>query len=1048
MDDLAPANLLAEAQDRDSAEPPAQAQHDDQTAAAHLERGKTHAAQGDYDLAAADFTQAIRLEPNEPEAFLLRGQVCEKQGEHEQAVADYTAALQIDVNRTLALAQRILALTTRREFDSAVADADQSLRLNQRLANTYFLRGTAYLRHAEWARGCDDFAQVVQLDPANGLGFLRKGEANARLGNQEQAVADFTEAIRLDPNNVAAYNLRGEVLQHQGHHDRAIADFTEALRLDPQYTPARNNRGDAHFRRGHYDEAIADYSQAIYLAPRCVRSYLCRSVARIEKGDYERALADFARAVAIEPRNPFAGENPEAAQRLRAAYDRVLADLGRFKRDLRKAAADFADATGLDVRLGEIFPAIEPLRERERAGEPGASPFPAPAAASRGEENDVADRPGVEVAAGAEPPRSEEADRIAREQRQRAESHYQRGWIFQQQGDLERAHQEYTEAIAADASCADAYLERGQVYRLANQLDDAVSDFTTAIELGAGAEAYLRRANTHTEQSHFDLAFADYREALRLDPDLAAAYVNRGLAHAKMGEFEKAAADADRALRIDPTLTRALFVRGVAHGKRNEHDLALADFDLLLRLEPDNAVARNQRGLVCAARGNYAEAVADCSEALRLAPGFDAALFNRGSAYRLQGDHEAAAADFTEFLRRRPHNAQAYYHRGLAYLGRQEHDAAIADFTHAFQLDPNLHKAYTSCLEATRAKYENQLARAGSQQRPGAGAAAAPGPVNGKAAPGKDETAPSRVASDATLGEAQGTQAGGTKPNPPKRPAPLSKLRVECPECGTEGLLDFRNLDKLFRCPGCETWWRTSAGGDLVKAVDPGIEKGPDPGIEVEVASATGRSKHRVPVAADSPPEPPAKPAKPSKSVKPAPKRRQREGPLRHVVLWIATAARTKPGRWVMAAGVLALLGLIPLVFPSLFPSQLKTRGEKAARAWLARDVEQIKQFVEPSQVELVERWLREDPPPDLAGQEPAPSVNVAVQHNDGRNAVVVIQIKAKKKNGSPAFFVFRHRWVSRDGVWYVEPGLRSTHAVRRKGPKGAAERHRLGRDV
>src|SRR5262249_59105261 len=99
--------------------------------------------------------------------------------------------------------------------------------------------------------------------------------------------------------------------------------------------------------------------------------------------------------------------------------------------------------------------------------------------------------------------------------------------------------------------------------------------------------------------------------------------------------------------------------------------------------------------------------------------------------------------------------------------------------------------------------------------------------------------------------------------------------------------------------------------------------------------------------------------------------------------------------------------------FPSLFPSQLKTRGEKAARAWLAKDVEQVKQFVDPPEAEKTERWLKENPPPNLAGQEPAPTVSVTVESNDGRNAVVVIQIKAKNKNGVPTHFVFRHRWVS-----------------------------------
>jgi tetratricopeptide (TPR) repeat protein len=638
-----------------------------------------------------------------------------------------------------------------------------------------------------------------------------------------------------------------------------------------------------------------------------------------------------------------------------------------------------------------------------------------------------------------QPPPTPQAAEEQQERRRRAERHFRRGWVLQEQGDLERAHEEYTAAVAADNTYADAYLERGQVYRFADQFDDAITDFTSAIEHGAGAEAYLRRANSYTEQNRFDRAFADYREALRLDPDFAAAYVNRGLASLKVGEFARAVADADRALRIDPALTRALFVRGAAHGKQEHYELALADFDLLIQLEPDNSLAHNQRGLVHAARGQYDEAVADYTAALRLTPGFEAALFNRGHAHRLRGDGEAAVADFTAFLGHRPQNAQAYYHRGQAHLSRQDHDAAIADFTHAFQLDPNLHKAYTSCLEATRAKYEKPAARTPPPQRP---RPATPVP------PVKEETASHRAATEATAAEPTAApaekqqrkeeapaaenrgEAGATRPAR-KPTAAVSKLRVECPECGTEGLLDVRNLDKLFRCPNCQTWWRTSATGDLMRA--------DGPGIEVEVASGTGRNKHRVPGAAggqssDAATTAPARETaagteKSPPKARPAPKRRRREGSIRYAYLWVTTAAQTRSGRWALAAGVLALLGLVPLLFPSLFPSQLRTRGEKAAQAWLARDVDAVKQFVEPSQTEKVELWLKQEPPPNLAGQEPAPRVTVAVERNDGRNAVVVIQIKAKNKNGAAAFFVFRHRWVSVDGVWYVEPNLRLTRA-------------------
>jgi tetratricopeptide (TPR) repeat protein len=852
-----------------------------------------------------------------------------------------------------------------------------------------------------------DFGQVVQLDPANSAAFLRCGEAQVHLGEWDRAIADFSEAIHLDPHNAAAHNLRGEVFQRQDQHDRAIADFSEAVRLDPQDTRARNNRGDAYFRRGHFDEAIADYSLAIHLEPNSVRAYLGRSLARGEKGDYERALADFARALALDPANPFARENPEIGHRLRAAYDRALADLDRFKRDFRRAAADFAGATRLEVR-----PVVEPFHDRARADETLPAPCHSEPAPPQNEET-VAE----EVAASVSPDAIDQ-EYAQRQQLRQAERHYRRGWILQRQGQLDQSQLEYTAAIAIDPACVDAYLERGQLSRLANRFDEAIADFTRAIELEGGTEAYLRRANSHTEQGHFDLAFADYAEAVRIDPECAAAYTNRGLAYLKVGEFEKAVADADRALHIDPTLARALFVRGAARAKQNDHGPARDDLDSLLQLEPENTLALNQRGLVATALGHHEAAVADFTEALRLAPTFDALLFNRGSAQRLKGACAEAVADFTEFLRRRPQNAQGYYHRGLAHLDQGGHDAAIADFTHAFQLDPTLTKAYQSCLDATRAKYESQLRQ--SQAVVATDSEISPLPTVSDVTLEDAGKAGAGQAPPAELASAAVPEADVRKANPSKPPTPPGKLRLECPECGRAGLLDVRNLHKMFRCPGCHSWWRTGLDGTLSKV--------PAPGIEVEVTSDTGRSKHRIPVVpetaaaraakADRPPEPPPKTAKPAPKLT-----TPREGRLSYARQWVATVAKTRSGRWAMAAGVLVLLVLVPVAFPSLFPSQLQKRGQKASQAWLARDVEQIKQYVEPSQVEYVERWLKEEPPPELAGQQPR--VDVAVQRNDGQTAEVVIQIRATKDNGAPAYYVFRQHWVSRGGVWYVQPTLR-----------------------
>jgi hypothetical protein len=146
---------------------------------------------------------------------------------------------------------------------------------------------------------------------------------------------------------------------------------------------------------------------------------------------------------------------------------------------------------------------------------------------------------------------------------------------------------------------------------------------------------------------------------------------------------------------------------------------------------------------------------------------------------------------------------------------------------------------------------------------------------------------------------------------------------------------------------------------------------------------------------------------------------------------WIAAAAETGPGRLALGTMALAVVVLVGMGVYRLIPSALQSRGQKAARAWLAADIPQVQQFVQPAQAGAVEAWLRDNPPPKLDGPKP-PQLRVAVQRNDGRTAEVLIQIRAVKKDGTAAHFVFRHRWVSRDGTWYLQPAVNPFRAVAR----------------
>jgi len=147
-----------------------------------------------------------------------------------------------------------------------------------------------------------------------------------------------------------------------------------------------------------------------------------------------------------------------------------------------------------------------------------------------------------------------------------AETRYDQGVFFQQQGQHEEAIAEYDEAIHLDPQYVDAYTNRGIAHQNLGQHERAIQDYDAAIRLNSRDPlAYSNRGSVYHALGQFQRAIQDYDEAIRLDPRLAGAYGNRGGAYLILGQFERAIKEFDEAIRLDPQLAGAYANRGIAY---------------------------------------------------------------------------------------------------------------------------------------------------------------------------------------------------------------------------------------------------------------------------------------------------------------------------------------------------------------------------------------------------------------------------------------------------------------------------------------------------
>src|SRR5580700_6796925 len=102
---------------------------------------------------------------NIPVVFNNRGIAYRAKGDLDRAIADYTEAIRLDPNYDVAYQNRGRSYFAKRDYDHAIADYDQALRINPRYRFAYVNRGLAYFAKHDAARAVADYSEAVKIDP-------------------------------------------------------------------------------------------------------------------------------------------------------------------------------------------------------------------------------------------------------------------------------------------------------------------------------------------------------------------------------------------------------------------------------------------------------------------------------------------------------------------------------------------------------------------------------------------------------------------------------------------------------------------------------------------------------------------------------------------------------------------------------------------------------------------------------------------------------------------------------------------------------------------
>ena len=420
-----------------------------------------------------------------------------------------------------------------------------ALRARQRMrkALPYYRRAESLLLKVNVDRAIQEITAALRIDPDNPQGHLRRADYYLIKGLDDLALKDFSYVINLegavrevayrgairDPlgrteaeqDLAEALKGRGQIHLSRGDHDLALADFNTAIEIGHASAAAILRPGD--FFRSPRNSLLSDFSQAAVL-------FSSRGGALLAKGQYERAIFSFDVAIL----------HGTEARTVSQAYNKkgiALTSLAEYE----QAIQNFDESLrNYPVRMDTDREIVGVLKNRGRSHH-------------RRGEFDLA----VSDFRTAQLVETLELD----EHRDRAE-------FFSRIGD-------YARTVLECNSHLDTYPEEeyGPDYEI----------------YGLRGEAYLGMREYEQAISDLDVAHPVEQMDPAMDVDILAAYFNkRGLANMGSGQFDLAIADFSEAIDIDPDSAESYRNRGRAFEAKGEQDLARADFQLSFQdTQPD-----------------------------------------------------------------------------------------------------------------------------------------------------------------------------------------------------------------------------------------------------------------------------------------------------------------------------------------------------------------------------------------------------------------------------------------------------------------------------
>ena len=465
------------------------------------------------------------------------------------------------------------------DYKGAIADFTKAIALSPKNATLYKLRGDAYLKELDWDKAKTDYSKAIALNPNYDEAYVGRGIVNRRKFENNAAILDFTKAININPKNYDAYYSRASVFVDNKLYENALNDYNQVLKICPDDYKKKHmlnfRRGVVKVNLNDIDGAIEDLNQDIYLNPETDLGYKIRGALKLKhKNDTLGAFEDFNLHI---NRNIYKSESYEEISNilfynndfksaiLFASKGITTDSINKTKGDTIFRKKNYLIRAASFMKLKIYNKAYADYNQYIKEGSWWDIDHIFPT-----DERDEYYNLKIE----------------------------------------DKALEIISNLIENNSSISYLYYVKGNMYYDKNQYNDAIKNYSQAVELYLAQKKmkrndfefddyylyYNKRASAKSELGDYMGAIADYNQAINLSGSFPPYYLSRAWNKSKLYDYRGAITDYTLYIQDEPDDTEAYLNRGDAKYNINDFKGAITDYTKVISLDPKNAEAFLWRG--------------------------------------------------------------------------------------------------------------------------------------------------------------------------------------------------------------------------------------------------------------------------------------------------------------------------------------------------------------------------------------------------------------------------------------------------------------------